>query len=136
MRKHLIIGIVALYVLWSVMDFIIHGMLLSSTYAATAGLWRPMEEMKMGVAYLTTLIAAICFTLIYAQGRAGSGWNGALQYGVYFGVATGISMGFGTYSVMPIPMSLAVSWFLGTLAEAVLGALLLHWAFRRFGGAA
>jgi hypothetical protein len=133
MRKDLIIGVIALYVLWSVMDIIIHGVLLTPIYEATASIWRPMEEMKMGVIYLTTLIAAICFTLIFALGIAGGGLSKALQFGVYFGIGAGVSMGLGTYSVLPIPLSLAVGWLLGTLAEAVLGALLLHWGFGRFG---
>jgi len=33
-------------------------------------------------------------------------------------------MGYGTYSVMPIPYIMALVWFLGTLVEAVLGGLL------------
>jgi hypothetical protein len=114
-------------------SFMIHGVLLTPVYEATAGIWRPMEEMKMGVIYLTTLIAAICFTLIFALGIAGGGMSKALQFGVYFGIGAGVSMGLGTYSVLPIPLSLAMGWLLGTLAEAVVGALLLHWVFGRFG---
>jgi hypothetical protein len=34
-------------------------------------------------------------------------------------------MGYGTYSMMPIPYCMALTWFLGTVIKAVLGGLLL-----------
>jgi hypothetical protein len=45
-------------------------------------------------------------------------------YGLLFGVAMGIGMGYGTYAVMPIPYSMALTWFLGTVVEATVGGLL------------
>jgi hypothetical protein len=132
MRKTLLIGTIAVFVVWTVMDIVIHGMLLMSTYEQTAALWRPMEEMKQSVLHATTLVSALFFAVIYVQGFAGGGVRKSLLFGVYFGMAVGVSMGFGTYSVQPIPLSLAVSWLLGTLAEAVVGALVLHWVCGRF----
>ena len=45
-------------------------------------------------------------------------------YGVLFGLASGIAMGFGSYSYMPITLALPWSWFLGSLVEAtVAGAI-------------
>jgi hypothetical protein len=34
-------------------------------------------------------------------------------------------MGYGTYSVMPIPYSMALTWFLGAVVEAALAGLLV-----------
>ena len=133
MRKSLWIGTIALWVVWSVMDFVIHGVLLMPTYAATAELWRPMAEMKAGMLYGTTLVAALCFALLYGEGFAGGAMAGSLRFGLYFGIGTGVGMGFGTYSVQPIPLTLAVSWLLATLVEALVGALVLHWVHGRFG---
>lgn len=135
MRKTLLIGTVAVFILWTVIDILIHGILLMPTYQATASLWRPPEEMLQGVLHLVTLISALFFTALYLLGFADGGMQRSLLFGVYFGLAVGVSMGFGTYSVQPIPMNLAVGWLLGTLAEAIVGALVLHWASRRFIGA-
>ncbi len=63
--KQLVLGSLAVFVVWSVLDFVIHSLILQGTYAETADLWRPMEEMKMGVMYISVLISAICFTTIY-----------------------------------------------------------------------
>ena len=44
--KKVILAILAVFIAWSVMDFLIHGVILHASYAATASLWRPMSEMK------------------------------------------------------------------------------------------
>ena len=42
-----------------------------------------------------------------------------------FGLVSGISMGYGSYSVMPIPYFMALSWFLGSLVEMGLAGWLM-----------
>lgn len=130
MKKELIVGTIAVFVTWSVLDFIIHGVLLSSLYASQPQLWRPMEEMKIGVLYGTVLLSALFFTLLYGIGLAKAAMNASLLFGLYYGLAVGLGMGFGTYSVQPIPLALAFAWFLGTVVESVAGAAVVHWAYR------
>jgi hypothetical protein len=124
MVKKSVITIIAVFVLWSILDFVIHGVLLSEAYKATADLWRPMAEMKMGLMRIVTLITAIAFVLIYALFINEKNMITALKYGILFGIAMGISMGYGSYTVMPIPYKMAFIWFWGTLIEATLGGLI------------
>jgi hypothetical protein len=42
-----------------------------------------------------------------------------VRYGLVFGIGSGISMGYGSYSVMPLPYQIALVWFLGAVIEAV-----------------
>jgi hypothetical protein len=51
--------------------------------------------------------------------------NAALSYGVLLGLAFGLSMGYGTYAVQPIPYIMALTWFLGTLVEFTVAGLLV-----------
>lgn len=125
MIKKTVMAIVAIFILWSVLDFVIHGALLGEAYKANAELWRPMEEMKMGLMRIVVLISAVMFVLIYALFFNEKNINTALQYGLLFGIGAGISMGYGSYAVMPIPYSMAFTWFFGTLIEVALGGLLL-----------
>jgi hypothetical protein len=46
MVKRFVLAAFAVFMAWSVLDFLIHGLPLQSTYEATASLWRPMGEMK------------------------------------------------------------------------------------------
>ncbi|GAB4341140.1 MAG: hypothetical protein Kow0037_27520 [Calditrichia bacterium] len=122
--KKAILAVLAVFVSWEVLDFIIHNLILSNTYAATAHLWRPMEEMKMGLMVLVVFLSAIFFVWIYYKLIPKSLKNG-FTYGLLFGMATGISMGYGTYSVQPIPYILAFGWFLGGLVESTIAGLLV-----------
>ena len=124
MVKKIIIAIIAVFILWSILDFVIHGVLLSEAYKATVELWRPMEEMKMGLMRIVVLISAITFVLIYALFFNEKNIKTALKYGLLFGVGVGISMVYGSYAVMPIPYNMAFTWFLGTMIEAALGGLI------------
>lgn len=54
-----------------------------------------------------------------------------MKYGFLYGIAVGVGMGYGTYSVMPIPYFMALTWFLGSVLEATLGGLLLGIIIRK-----
>lgn len=122
--KRILMATVAIFIAWSVMDFVIHGILLKPTYDATASMWRPMEEMNMPLMYLVTLVIAVCFVLIYQMIERKSLATG-IKYGLLFGIAFGVSMGLGSYSYLPIPMSLAWGWLGGTLVELLVAGVIV-----------
>jgi len=123
--KNLIVGTVVVFITWMGLDFLFHGNLLSDTYKATEELWRPEAEMKMGLNALVALIAAAMFSAIYVLLVANKGLQTGLLFGLLYGVSVGAGMGFGTYSYMPIPYSLAWSWFGIVLIESLVAAALL-----------
>jgi hypothetical protein len=131
MLKRTVFAVVVVFIAWSILDFIIHGMLLKSTYAATASLWRPMGEMNMPLMYLVTLVFTGCFVLIYGYLVGQKSLVSGIKFGVLFGLATGISMGFGSYSYMPIPLTLAWSWFFGSLIEAMVAGAIVGAIIKR-----
>ena len=125
--KRLILAVIVVFVAWQVLDFVLHGLILMKTYQETASLWRPMEEMKRGVMMLVCLVAATSFVVIYAGLVHTRSVATGLKYGLIFGAATGASMGFGSYSFLPIPLSLAFAWFIGSLVEYAVAGLLVGW---------
>jgi predicted cobalt transporter CbtA len=129
------LAVIAVFVAWSLMDFMMHGVILASSYAATQALWRPMNEMKVTVMYVAVLIAALCFVLVYVLFFSRRGVSTGLRYGLLFGVGVGVSMGYGSYSVMPIPYHMALTWFLGTVVEAAVGGAILGAIVREEGAA-
>ncbi|MEE9411477.1 MAG: hypothetical protein V3V22_00350 [Methylococcales bacterium] len=124
MLKQSIWAVIAVFIAWSILDFVIHGLLLKSTYQATANLWRPEEEMNMFLMSMVTLIFSICFVAIYSYLISPKSLVSGIHYGLIFGIATGVSMGFGSYCYMPIPMSLAVSWCVASVVELTLAGCL------------
>jgi len=127
MNKRIVLGIVAVFFAWQVLDFVLHGLILSSAYQATAELWRPMAEMKTGLMRVVGLVATVCFVCLYAWLVRPKSWATGLSYGLIFGLGSGFSMGFGTYCVMPLPPILAVAWFVGSVVETAVAGLLVGW---------
>jgi hypothetical protein len=125
MTKKIIIAVALVYVTWVAIDFVIHGLILGQSYMAMTQLWRPMDEMKRVLMSLVTLITGASFVLIYARLVANKSLGAGMQFGILFGVGYGISMGYGSYSVMPIPYHVALTWFLGTLVEMTAAGVLV-----------
>jgi hypothetical protein len=124
MTKKIIFATLAVFVTWAILDYLIHGMMLRSTYQANEMLWRPTEEMKMVLMYLVTLLAALVFVTIYARLVSPKNVARGLGFGLLFGVGTGISIGHGTYAIQPIPYYVALTWFLSTAIEATIAGLI------------
>ncbi len=124
MLKGVILAIIAVFIAWSALDFLIHGMLLKETYEATAHLWRPMQEMNMTLMHGVTLSVAICFVLIYQACVTQKSICIGVKLGVLFGLAAGI-MAASAYAYMPIPVSLAIHWFAGVFVEFVVAGWLM-----------
>lgn len=125
--KRLLIAIAAIFVAWQIVDAIVHFLILGPVYAETEELWRPMEEMKMGLIRLVSLIGATVFCYTYARFVSGKSLRTGVVYGVLWGVAYGTSMAYGMYATMPIPYHMALVWFVGTLARLTLAGLLAGW---------
>jgi len=125
MGKRTLLAVVAVFIAWFIMNSILHGVLLRPTYEATANLWRPMDQMNMPLIYFVTLVFSACFVLIYGLLVGQKSLLSGIKFGVLFGLATGTTMGFGSYSYMPIPLTLAWSWFFGSWIEAIIAGAIV-----------
>jgi len=123
--KKFLIATVAVFFAWEILDFVIHSVLLAQMYKETASLWRPMAEMKVGVMVFVTLISAASFCYLYYAFVSEKTMANALKFGLVFGIGGGVSMGYGSYAVMPMPYMMAFAWFLGTVIELVVAGLIL-----------
>lgn len=56
---------------------------------------------------VTLLVLAVIRLLLYGLLVGQKSLVSGIQFGALFGLAMGISMGFGSYSYMPIPLTLA-----------------------------
>jgi len=122
--KKIAIATVALTVVWFVMDFVIHGVLLMNLYKESAHFWRPMEEMNPIIGAACTLVFAFLFTMFYVSVVRPKNLSTGLKFGIWLGLLWGVSMG-GMYMFMPIPLMLAIGWFSATLVESVVGGVVV-----------
>jgi len=117
MNKKFLIGTIGVFVSWVILDYLMHEVILKSAYAATSNLWRP--EMNMVLIFVVTFIAAAAFTFIYAELVGNKSTSTALKYGLVWGIGAGVSFAYGTYAVMDIPYTMALTWFIGTIVEGL-----------------
>ncbi len=123
MIKQISLATLAIFIIWSILSFCIHGVLLQPIYEETASLWRSMDEMKMDLGYFVSFISAFGFVLVYALFIIPKSVSTALKFGLIWGVVAGVNGGFATYAYMPIPESLAWAW----CADLVLGSIVAGW---------
>ena len=88
--KRTVLTIVLVFIAWAILDFLIHGVILQASNAATLELWRPEAEMKMGLMQVVVLISAIAFVFIYKLLCGEKDDMKGLKYGIWFGIAVGV----------------------------------------------
>lgn len=123
--KRILLATVAVFVAWAVMDFVLHGIILAPQYASSPTLFRPLNEMKMGLLYFSIFVSALAFAFVYGRFFGVKNLRTGSAYGLCLGIGYGIGMGYGTYSTMPIAYLLALGWFLGTVVEMTVAGLIV-----------
>lgn len=124
------IGSGIVFILLIILGMIIHGVLLSPVYSTMEGMMRPQAEMKMWIIFVVDAVIAYFFTLVFSKGYENKGIAEGVRYGLYIGLMFGISMAYGSYASMPIPYSLALQWFLYTIAQYVICGIALAIVFK------
>jgi hypothetical protein len=126
---------IAAFVVVAVVEFVIHGVLLSGMYRQAASAFRADADARarFWLFYVGYLVFAFFFTFIYTKGyeRDRGGLAQGLRFGFYVGVMIGALESLVWYVVLPVPATLAVSWFLAYVvmalaAGAVVGSLYRH----------
>lgn len=130
--KRWLMASIAAFVVVAVLEYVLNEILLADLYRQTAAVWRPQTDMQrlMWLWTISHAIAALVFTLIYAQGyeRSKAGPAQGARYGLYMGIFVSAPTSLGFYAVLPIPAALALYWFVGgvvvwAVTGAVVGAL-------------
>ena len=120
--KRLWFCILATFVVLSISDFVIHGVILRSAYTSTQDLWRPEEVMPRYAPWLFVgqFIMAAMMSLIYSQGFAHQrSLRCALMFGFFMGLH-GIGFIPIYYSIAPWPGLLCIKWVVFGLMQSVL----------------
>lgn len=124
----------AVFVVIAVLEFFIHGVLLSDMYQRTASVWRPEAELQglMWIFWVGYLVFAPLFALIYVKGyeRGKPGLGQGFRCGLYVGAMFSVIGSFGWYVILPIPLVLAFYWFVAILVEFIAAGLAAGLVYR------
>ena len=124
MNKKLWITFIVVFIVYFILDWLVNGVLLHSSYMAeeVAKIMRPEVEINsnMWIFVICDLFYTFFFTLIFSKGFENKGWKEGVRYGFYVGLMVSLPMAYGMYGTMPVPYSLALQWFLYGLAMNII----------------
>jgi hypothetical protein len=125
----LVLSGLAILLVWTVFDVLMHRLLLRPLYEENTKLWRSFDQMNVVLIYTATFTLIATFVLTYWLLISPKSVGTGVGFGALLGLALGISAGLGTYIHMPIPRALAWGWLIGgwlkgVAAGAILGVLI------------
>ncbi len=126
--KKVLIGFVAVVVLFEVLSAI-EMYFLGATYESLKDLWRPDMDRLMWVYQVLLIVGAFFFVFIFSKGYEGKGVMEGVRYGLYIGIWMGLGFAYGTYAMIAIPYSLAMTWFISTIVQYVLAGIVAALVF-------
>ncbi len=134
MDKKFLISTVAVFVVWMLGSFLVHGIWLTSTYETLSNMMRPLEEQESLFHFMLIahVLMAGAFVWIYQRGNENKPW---VQQGLRFGIAIAILAPIPTfmiyYSVQQTPGALAVQQSIGDSVVVIIVALVTAFLNRK-----
>jgi len=118
--KNFFVTFIVIYILGGLLNFLIHGVLLTETYQLLSEVWRPDMNRLMWLQWVTPLFLTFFFIYVYAKGREGKGVMEGLRYGLIIWAFFSIPTIYGQYMVYPLPYSLVLKWLISDLVVFVI----------------
>ena len=123
--KRFILAAIAVFIIGQILDYLVHGVILSPTYESMEGVWRADMEDKMWIMQVTGILFALLFVYIFhffKKGHFKTGWVTGFCYGFLMGlIMMGVGM-FNQYAIYDITLWLTWMWFIfGMIHMVILG---------------
>jgi hypothetical protein len=134
MDKKFLISTVAVFVVWMLGSFLVHGLWLTSTYETLSNMMRPLEEQESLFHFMLIahVLMAGAFVWIYQRGNESKPW---MQQGLRFGIAIALLAPIPTfmvyYSVQQTPGMLAVQQSIGDSVVVIIVGLVTAFLNRK-----
>ena len=125
-NRYLLASIVV-FIYFFVVEWLFHGVIMSGAYAAHLDLFRSRAEASTYAVWMILgfLILAFGFTLIFTKGYENKGMCEGFRYGLYVGIAFGVSSLLVNYAVFPYPTSWLIGWIIGYMVILILGGIIV-----------
>lgn len=129
--KRFVIASIAVFLVFQVLDFIIHGMILRPVYESLKDVWRPDMMSKMWIMYVGSLVLSFLFTYIFIKGYENKGITEGIRYGIIIGLFASIPYGFYEYVMYPLPLSLCLQWFIYGMIEFIICGIIAATIYKK-----
>lgn len=129
--KRFIAAVISVFITFMALDFIIHNIILMDEYASLKNLWRPDMQSLLWMMPVITFIMSILVTCLFIRGYQERGIMEGLSFGILVGLMTNGMGAFSQYWMYPVPLSLAVKWFVFGLIEFIIAGIILSLVYRK-----
>ena len=118
---------VIVFIVYTIINWIIHSALLSSTYAELS-----LSLGHLGlVTYLTALFFSFMFVYVFTKGYEARGWAEGIRYGLIIGLLVNVIWMFNQHTIYPVPFSLVLQWFVYGMIQFMICGLVVATIYRR-----
>ncbi|MBD3223779.1 MAG: hypothetical protein GF313_03570 [Caldithrix sp.] len=122
--KRILMATIIVYIVYEVINFIVHGVILSGAYQTMADTWRTDMQSKMWVMYIGDIIFALFFVVIFAKGYEGKGLMEGIRYGLLMSGFVIIPGMLAQYSVYEVTFVLTLQWIVfGFIKLIIIGMI-------------
>lgn len=128
--KRFLLAALAVFVTFQILDYLIHMIMLSDDYEATAQIWRTDMMDKMYLMYINGVLMSLLFVYFFAKGNWGKSIVGGLHFGFIFGLLISLVMTLNQYIVYPIPLDLFYKWFIYGLIEVIIAGVVVFLIYK------
>ena len=126
--KKFVYAFIAVFVLLEITNYLVHGIILADTYMSEElkTVFRSQEDVMvmMWLMYVMDLIWSFFFVFFFVKGYENKGIMEGLRFGLYIGLFMYLTSSFGMYTILPVPFSLALAWFIYGLIQSLLMGLI------------
>jgi hypothetical protein len=112
-----------------IFEFVIHGLLLKGTYFETRHLWKSQSVQGMAFMGLSQYLFSAFTVFLYTRKHDGKGAIEGLRFGLILGMIL-LSLDIATYSYLPIPFTLVLSWMVANLLKGIGAGLVASMVYK------
>ncbi|HSV97563.1 MAG TPA: hypothetical protein VLM75_11615 [Spirochaetota bacterium] len=128
--KRYLLASAAVFILFQITGYIVHGLLLMKTYESLSALWRPDMMSLMWMMHITGAVYTLTFMYIYTRWRRTGNIAEALAYGAVIALFMNLTGVVNQHVVFPVPLALTVQWLVYGSVEIFLGAIVAALVYR------
>lgn len=122
--KRFMLAFVATLIFVFLFEGLWHGVLMLPLYEATEEVWRPPAESNMAFLMLGQLLYSLAVAYLFTRNYEAKGIAEGLRFGLLIGLLVG-SIQLGTYSYLPVPISITLLWVLAEVLKGLGAGVIL-----------
>ena len=123
-KKRFIIASIVIFVAILLLDMLEHGVVLMRAYEETTSLWRENMNTLMWIMWLGNIVFSFLFVFIFIKGYENKGIMEGIRFGIIIGLLMNVVGIFSQYVIYPLPLLMAVQWFVYGLIRFVIYGIL------------